>query len=318
MAGGSGDPTRVIITALIANFIIAICKFGAFFYTRSSAMLAEGFHSLADTGNQVLLLLGVKRADKPPDETHPYGYGKDAYFFSFVVAISIFTIGASVAFYEGTHKLFEVFSGTAAPVQSQVPAFIVLGISIVVEGYAFMVALKEYRKDIGDLGFMEAVRENRSAAVVTVLFEDSAAVAGLAIALIGVALTSATGNPIYDGIATLLIGVILTVVAWFLGFMTYHLLIGQSANKRDTAAIKAAIEGVEGVEQMLELKTLHMGEKYILVNVGVVFRQGMTTLELESCIDRIEQDVKTAVPSAQRIFIEADSFRTPKPSSAGQ
>ena len=311
MAGGpNSNPTVVILTALFANLVIAIAKFGAFWFTRSASMLAEAFHSVADTGNQILMYIGLKRADKPADETHPYGYGKETYFWSFVVAISIFTVGAAFSFYEGTHKIIEVLHGTAAPVQDQTVGYIVLSISLLVEGYAFYVAMREFRRNDPDRTMREAIAANRAAAVVTVLFEDLAAVGGLCVALLGALLADITGNPLYDAIATLCIGVILAVVAVFLAFMTKRLLIGQSASPDVEKKIEEAIHTVEGVVNILELKTLHMGENYILLNLGIQFQAGMTTQDLEQTIDRIEVSVKKASPTVQRIFIEVDSFRS--------
>ena len=310
MGGGGGDAKKVIMSALIANGIIAIAKFAGFFVTRSSAMLAEAFHSVADTGNQLLMMLGLNRSAKPPDRTHPYGYGKEAYFWSFVVSISIFTMGATFAFYEGIHKLVEIYRHGAPSASYPWVAISILSVGTGVEGWSLLIAIKEYRVQMGDMGFREAIDHNRSSTIVTILFEDAAAVAGLLVALAGVVAAMVTGNPLYDALATVLIGVILAVVAFFLGYMTKNLLIGLSANDRDEAAISEAILGITDVQSIVELKTLHMGEQYILLNVGIAFRPGLTTLDLERAIDAIEEAVNVAVPSVQRIFIEADSLRT--------
>ena len=318
MAGSGADSTRVVITALFANFIIAISKLVAWSFTRSSAMLAEAAHSLADTGNQVLMLIGLKRAARPPDRDHPYGYGKETYFWSFVVAISIFTLGAAFAFYEGTHKLVAIFGPGESHVSDQTVGIVVLAVSIVVEGYAFLVALKAFRRDIGDVPIKQALLESRAAAVITVLFEDTAAVAGLFIALVGILLSAATGNPIFDAIATICIGIILTVVAFFLGWMTKRLLIGHSASSGVEDRIADAITQVDHVLDIIELKTLHMGRDFILLNVGVKFSPNLKTIQLEATIDEIERRVTKAVPQVKRIFIEVDSFRQhPRDPDAG-
>ena len=310
---GQADTTKVVIFALVGNFAIAVAKFVAYFFTASSAMLAEAFHSLADTGNQGLMLFGLHRAKRPPDREHPYGYGKETYFWSFVVAISIFTIGAVVAFYEGGHKLIAVFGGHSGPPKSQLVAFIVLGVSILIEGYVALAALKEFRKVAGGRGTVAAIQETRKVPLVTVLFEDMAAVAGLFIALVGVTLTALTGNGLYDAVATLLIGVILSVVAFFLAWMTKRLLIGHSASADVEQRIADAVNECSGVEEILELKTLHFGGDYVLLNLGIHFKDGMITDELEVTIDEIEKTVKAQVPVVQRIFIEVDSFITRQP-----
>ena len=311
----SDGSVKVIIAALIGNLAIAIAKFVAASITQSSAMFAEAFHSLADTGNQVLMLVGLRRAKRPPDRDHPLGYGKETYFWSFVVAISIFTIGSVVAFYEGGHKLHAILSGQAHESRSQLVAFLVLGVSLLIEGYVLIVALREFRKRFEGQSTVEALNETRGTTLITVLFEDAAAVTGLLVALLGVGLTAVTDNPIYDAIASLLIGVILAVVAFFLGYMTKRLLIGHSASRRVEARIDEAIRTVDGVDSVLELITLHMGRDYILLNVGIEFRDGMITDELEATIDTIETRVKAAVPEVKRIFIEADSFLTKPPTA---
>jgi len=307
MAGKGGNATKVILAALFGNGIIAIAKFVAFVFTGSSAMLAEGLHSTADTGNQVLIFLGLKRSQKPPDATHPYGYGKETYFWSFVVAISIFVLGGAYALYEGVHKLMHL--DTASGVENPWWGFGVLGFSLALESYVFTVALKEFWRFKGDRSIRQALRDTREASLITVLFEDAAAVLGLLVALLGFGLTFSTQDPVYDAVATLLIGVILFLVAVFLGRMTKRLLIGQSASPREEEAIREAIGTVDGIEAIVELKTLHMGGEYILLNLGISFDSGLTTDTLETTIDRIEGAVKSAVPAVQRIFIEADSFR---------
>jgi cation diffusion facilitator family transporter len=297
------------LAALVANFIIAIAKFVAYSFTLSSSMLAEGFHSVADTGNQLLMLLGVKRAAKPADEDHPYGYGKETYFWSFVVALSIFALGAAFAFYEGIHKLIEHLHEGPKAIPNQTVGFIVLGVSLVVEGASLLVAAKEFRRSMGDMSFREALHETRAAAIVTVLFEDAAACLGLAIALLGITVTVLTGNPLFDIIATLLIGVLLAVVAFFLGFMTKKLLIGQSAGPQARRRIMEAIGEMSQIDAVVGAKTLHMGSDVILLNLEIDFADELTTNELERVIDTIETRVKAAVPEVKYIYIEAEGLK---------
>ncbi len=305
---GHAGALRVIFAAMIANGFIAVAKFVAFGFTASSAMLAEAFHSVADTGNQLLMMLGVKRELKPPDHRHPYGYGKEGYFWSFVVALSLFSLGAAFALYEGIHKLQELRAGHTET-GSQVVGMIVLGVSLAVEGWSFMVAIKEFNAGRGNLTFREAIQEARSAEIITVLFEDTAAVIGLAVALLGAVMTQLTGNGMWDAAATLVIALVLASVSVFLATMTKRLLIGQSASRRVEAQIAQQIRTVEGVEDIVELRTLHMGGSFILLNLGVKFRGTMTVTDLERTIDAIETRVKAAVPDVKRIFIEADTVK---------
>jgi cation diffusion facilitator family transporter len=311
MAGGSSNnPLKVVLVALVGNGLIAVAKFVAYTFTGSSAMLAEAVHSVADTGNQVLMVLGLKRAQKPPDQEHPYGYGKETYFWSFVVALSIFVLGSAYALYEGVHKLLVLgHETTGGGIENPAWGFGVLGLSLLLEGAVWAVAVKAFWTTKGDRTIRTAFAEGREASLITVLFEDTAAVLGLLVALIGFGLTVVTGNPIYDAIATVLIGVILFVVAIFLGAMTKKLLIGQGANAAQETAIEAIVSAVDGVESIVEIKTLHMGADYILLNLGIAFQRDLQTQQLEAIIDRIEQGVKAEVPAVQRIFIEADSFR---------
>lgn len=317
MAGHGGGKTAVV-AALLGNLGIAAAKFVAFGFTRSSAMLAEGFHSLADTGNQALMLLGLKLAARPPDDDHPYGYGKETYFWSFVVAMSIFTLGAAFAIYEGIHKLIEISGHEGVhELRSQTWALAVLGVSLGLEAVSFAVAMRAFAHEKGTLTLRQAVVESRAATVITVLFEDAAALLGLVLALVGVGLTALTGNPVFDALASLAIGAVLACVAFFLAAMTKRLLIGQSATPRVEAAIRAAIEGLDGVDSVIELKTLHMGADYILLNLGVDFAEGLDTGRMEALIDAIEDRVKAAVPAVRRIFIEADTVKEAVAQQAG-
>ena len=309
---GHGSSTKVVLFALAANFLIAVAKFVAFIFTGSSAMIAESIHSLAATGNQGLMLLGLKRSQRPADRNHPYGYGKESYFWSFVVALSLFSLGAAFSAYEGIHKLLEIFhAGEHGPeaISHPVWAVGVLSVSLLIESASFWVAVKEFRKSIGTRTVRLALKETRAATMVTVLFEDAAAVFGLCIALVGISMSWATGNPIHDAIATLLISLLLAAVAAFLVVMTKRLLIGQSASESVEKEIRTAIEGVDSVEEIMELSTLHMGANYILLNLALRFSPGLTTESLAKTTEKIEDAVKAAVPEVQKIFVEVASFQ---------
>lgn len=307
---GKNSSKKVVLFALGANLLIAIAKFVAWYFTKSSAMIAEAIHSVADTGNQGLMLLGLKRAERPPDRTHPYGYGKETYFWSFVVALSLFTLGATFSAVEGTHKLGEIrHSEGSAELEHPMWAIAVLLVSLVVEGGSLWIAVREFRKGMGARTVTQTLRELRAAPLLTVLFEDFAAVLGLGIALVGIGLAWATGNFVYDAIASLMIAVLLAAVAVFLGVMTKRLLIGQSASEAVEAQITAAIEETGAIESIIELKTLHMGGEYILLNLALKFPAGLTTVSLEKSIDRIESAVRAAVPEVRKIFVEVESFR---------
>lgn len=310
MSAGGGS-LKVVIAALVGNGLIAIAKFVAYLFTMSSAMLAESIHSMADTGNQGLLLFGMKRSKRPADAAHPYGYGKESYFWSFVVAISIFALGSVFACYEGIHKLQQALGDAHGEVKSQKVAVIVLAVSILIESFCFSIAIKEFKaeaKKMG-LGLWAAVKETRKAEMVTVLFEDAAAMAGLLVALVGVSLTAMTGNAVFDGAATLIIGLLLAWVAWFLAATTKRLLVGTGASQATEAKLLAIVEETPEVQQVVELKTIHFGPETILLNLGLQFAETMTVAQLEAIVDELENRVKTQVPEVKRIFIEADSLR---------
>lgn len=299
MASGS---KKVIYAALIGNFLIAITKFIAGGITGSSAMFSEGVHSLVDTGNQGLLLLGLRRAGRAPDAAHPYGYGKEVYFWSFVVAIMIFAVGSGVSLYEGIHRLLDPH-----PVARPLVNYIVLALAIVFEGVAWKMALSEFQAQKGKLGYLEAVRRGKDPTNFVVLFEDSAAMLGLIIALAGVALGQITGNPIWDGVAATLIGIILALVAVWLAFETKGLLIGESARREVVEAIQRLAGAAEHVEAVGEVLTLHMGPNFILVNLNVGFAD-VSADEIEHSIAGLDREIKYLFPEVKRVFIEAEAI----------
>ena len=294
--------TKVIIAALIGNTAISITKFFAAFMTGSSAMLSEGIHSLVDTGNQILLLHGLKQAKKPADEEFPFGHGKEIYFWSFVVAILIFAVGSGVSIYEGIRHVIH-------PVQIENPMinYIVLGLAMVFEGGAWFYAFKEFGKVKGKRGYIEAVQRGKDPSMFVVLFEDSAALLGLLIAMLGIWLTQVTGIPVFDGIASILIGVILGGTAIWLAIETKGLLIGEGANKEVVASIRQLAESLDDIEKVNELLTMHMGPEFILVNISIRFKRDQLTREIESVIQELDSMIKAEHKMVKRIFVEAEA-----------
>ncbi|WP_455219370.1 cation diffusion facilitator family transporter, partial [Kaarinaea lacus] len=255
----AGSSRKVIFAALAGNTLIAITKFVAAGISGSSAMLSEGIHSLVDTGNQGLLLYGLHRAKRPADSAFPFGYGKEIYFWSFVVAILIFALGAGISMYEGIHRLME-----PKILGDPTINYIVLGLAMLFEGVAWYLAFKEFSRVKGPIGYIEAVQKGKDPTLFVVLFEDSAAMLGLLVALIGVALGDITGNPMYDAMASITIGLLLGATAIWLAYETKGLLIGESANKRVVKSIRELVNKSNYVEHVNEILTMHMGPEYIL------------------------------------------------------
>jgi cation diffusion facilitator family transporter len=307
MAAGS---KRVIFAALIGNGLIAVTKFAAAVITGSSAMLSEGIHSLVDTGNQVLLLYGLRRASLPADRRFPFGHGKEVYFWSFVVAILIFGVGAGVSIYEGVRHLLH-----PEPLRNVMINYIVLGAAMVFEGIAWSFALVEFRRAKGDRGYLEAVRLGKDPTLFVVLFEDSAAMLGLLVAFVGVFLAHETGLLIFDGIASLVIGAILAVTAAWLAFETKGLLIGESAGRQVVEGIRNMVLAFPEVQQVNELLTMHMGPEYVLLNVSVKFDDDATALEIEETVARLDREIKSAYPEVKRVFVEAERRRRSPPAA---
>jgi len=294
--------TKVIIAALLGNTAISMIKFLAAFITGSSAMLSEGIHSLVDTGNQILLLYGMKRAKKPADEEFPFGHGKEIYFWSFVVAILIFAVGSGVSIYEGILHI-----RSPAQIENPMVNYIVLVLAIMFEGGAWYFAFREFGKAKGQRGYIEAVKRGKDPSMFVVLFEDSAALLGLLVAMLGIWLAQVTGNPVFDGIASVLIGFILGGTAVWLAVETKSLLIGEGANKEVVASIREIAESFAEVEKVNELLTMHMGPEYILVNISVRFKRGQLTRELESVIHELDAAIKRKHEMVKRVFVEAES-----------
>lgn len=303
MASGS---RRVIFAALIGNGLIAVSKFAAAGVTGSSAMLSEGIHSLVDTGNQILLLHGLRRSAQPPDRRFPFGHGKEVYFWSFVVAILIFAVGAGVSIYEGVLHLLH-----PEPLRNVVVNYVVLGLALVFEGAAWTFAFLEFNRSRGPWGYVEAVQRGKDPTLFVVLFEDSAAMAGLLVALAGVLLADLTGLMLFDGIASVIIGLILGATAVWLAYETKGLLIGESANARVVDGIRGLVTGQPGVVHVNEVLTMHMGPDFILLNVSAKFDDASTAAKLEETVATLEAAIKQAYPEVKRIFVEAEARHRP-------
>lgn len=299
MASGS---KKVIYAALIGNSLIALTKFSAAFITGSSAMLSEGIHSLVDTGNQVLLLHGLKQAKKPADEKFPYGHGKEIYFWSFIVAILIFALGGGISIYEGIQHLQH-----PKAIEKPLINYIVLGMAILFEGAAWLFAFREFTRAKGKWGYFEAVQRGKDPSLFVVLFEDTAAMLGLMVALVGIALTDITGILYFDGMASVIIGLILVGTAIWLAYETKGLLIGESANASVVRGIRKILQGYTQVEHINEILTMHMGPDFVLVNISVDFNNNETANSVESVISEIDKTIKADYPQIKRIFIEAEA-----------
>ena len=296
----SPSSSRAIIAALIGNSLIAIAKFIAASYTGSSAMFSEGVHSVVDSGNQLLLLYGVKRSKKPADSNHPFGYGKELYFWSFVVAILIFGLGAGICFYEGIHKI-----SSPQPVTNPIINYTVLGLAIIIEGWTCWVAATEFKKSKGDLGWVKAIRRSKDPALFTVLFEDTAALLGLLVALIALTLSEYLNLPVLDAVASLIISFILAVTAGLLAFECKGLLTGEGAGEEVVKGINQIIDESQGIKHVNEVLTLHLGPEDILLNVSLDFEDDLSSGEVEEAISLLESRIKQMFPEIRRVFIEA-------------
>lgn len=292
----------VIYAALVGNTLIAVTKFIAAYLTSSSAMFSEGIHSVVDTGNQVLLLYGLKRAGQPPDDRFPFGHGKEIYFWSFVVAIMIFAVGAGISMYEGIHRLLD-----PGPVKDFFINYIVLGLAILFEGAAWFFAFREFSRVRGKWGYIEAVQRGKDPSTFVVLFEDSAAMLGLVIALIANILAQTTGMYVFDGVASVIIGLILAGTAAWLAWETKGLLIGERANLHVIEGIKKLAAENDQIDHINEVLTMHMGPDFILVNISVDFADPVTAVEIERVVSDLDREIKAKYPKVKRIFIEAEA-----------
>jgi len=300
----AAESKKVIIAALIGNLMVAVTKFVATAVTGSSAMFSEAIHSVVDTGNQALMLYGLKRAKLPADKRFPFGHGKEIYFWSFVVAIMIFGVGAGISVYEGIHSLSK-----PKELQNPMVNYIVLTLAIIFEGAAWVFAWKAFSRQRGKRSLFEAVRKGKDPTLFVVLFEDSAAMTGLLVAMIGIALTDATGNPAYDSIASLLIGLILAMTAAWLAYETKGLLIGESADPDVIKGIKKKVMSFREVRHINEVLTMHMGPEYVLVNLSVEFNDSADADDIEDAVAQIDRAIKKKYKNVKRVFIEAEERR---------
>jgi cation diffusion facilitator family transporter len=303
--------TKAVVAALLANLGIAVTKFVAFFLTGFSSMLAEAIHSVADSGNQGLLLLGGRRSQKEATEEHPFGYGRERYVYSFIVAIVLFSVGGLFALYEAYHKAHEVHAGHAE-VSDDWKRFVpllVLGVAIVLESLSFRTAIHETSKIRGGASYAQFIRRAKQPELPVILLEDFAALVGLVVAFLGVSLTLVTGNQYFDAAGTGLIGALLVVVAVILAVETKSLLLGESASAEAQRAILAALVATDGVDRVIHLKTMHLGPEELLVAVKVGVRATDSAADVAAAIDRAERAVRSAEPTASAIYIEPDLYR---------
>jgi len=291
---------RVIYAALIGNLLIAATKFAAAAYTGSSAMLSEAIHSTVDSGNQLLLMLGIRRAARPANTRHPFGHGLQLYFWTFVVSVLIFGVGAGVAVIQGLDKIL-----TPHPVESPWINYLVLGVGLVLEGVVWIVALHAFRASKGNLGWLKAVQMSKDPTVFTVLFEDTAAILGLLVAFAGIALGQVLDMPVLDGVASLVIGAILAFTAAFLAWECQSLLTGEGVSAEVQASLHAIASADPTVVRPNEILTMHFGPQDVLVALSLDFIDSGTAAEVEEAVTRIERQIKAAHPEVKRVFIEA-------------
>ena len=305
---------KAIIAAFLANLGIALAKFVAWFFTGSASMLAEGIHSIADSGNQLLLLLGGRRAKRKADQEHPFGYGRERYVYAFVVSIILFSVGGLFSIYEGVEKITHPHELDHVWI-----AVLVLVIAIVLEGFSLRTAIHESKphKEKGE-SWLAFIRHAKAPELPVVLLEDTAALTGLVFALLGVGLSWITGNPVFDAIGTLMIGTLLILVAITLGVETKSLLVGEGAAPSDLHAIVSAIEDGPEVHRVIHLKTLYLGPDELLVAAKLAFASDKPLTAVAADINAVEARVRAAVPIARVIYLEPDVYRPaadPQPST---
>lgn len=293
-----------VIAALTGNAVIATAKFAAAAVTGSAAMLSEAWHSVADTGNQALLLRGLSQSKRAADVQYPFGRGKETYFWSFMVAVMLFVGGAVLSFQHGIEALSHPHE-----LEDIAVSVIVLGAAILIEGAVFAFAYREFRRVRGSRSNWRTFRGTKDTAILVVLLEDSAALLGLLLALAGIFLSSATDNPMWDGLASIAIGVLLATVAVLLAIETKALLIGEAASRSDRAGVMAAVLALPQVTGVGRLLTMHMGPQRILVNIEVDFQNDLDGEDVEQAIDSVESAIRAALPNADNIFVELETVK---------
>ncbi len=298
---------KAIVAALTANIGIAATKFVAAAFSGSASMLAEGIHSLADSGNQILLIIGGKRSRREATKSHPFGFGRSRYIYAFMVSIVLFSIGGMFSINEGLSKLHETHE-----LENAWLPLTVLGVSICLESFSLYTALKAAKEERGSTSLVQYIRHAKSPELPVVLLEDMAALLGLALAFLGVGLTVLTHNPIWDAIGTLAIGVLLILVAVVLGIETSSLLVGEGATDGDHEKIVSAIEGTPGLDSLIHIKTLYLGPDELMVAAKFAVAPKATAAEVAKVIDAAEVRIRSAVPAARVIYLEPDILRDSK------
>ncbi|WP_197679002.1 cation diffusion facilitator family transporter [Auraticoccus monumenti] len=305
--------TKAVVAALVANLFIAVTKFGAWALTGASSMLAEAIHSVADSGNQALLLLGGRRAKRAATPEHPFGYGRERYIFAFIVSIVLFSVGGLFALYEAYHKYEEVHSGAPNELIEGrwwwVP-LVVLTAAIIAESFSFRTAIRESRHVKGKQTWVRFVRSARSPELPVILLEDLGALLGLVFALIGVGLTLLTGNGYFDVAGTAMIGVLLVAIAVVLAIETKSLLLGESATPESVRKMTAALEGTNGVNRVIHMKTLHLGPEEVLVAAKIAVDATDSAAEVAAVINRAEAAIRAADPMVSALYLEPDLDRS--------
>lgn len=299
----SGSAKKTIYAAMAANFAIAIIKFIAASITGSSAMLSEGIHSVVDTGNELLLLLGIRQSKKPADDSHPFGYGQELYFWTLIVALFIFAIGGGMSIYEGINHVQH-----PEPLTDPFWNYVVLGLAVLFEGYSWNVALQEFLASKNEDSFWTAIRASKDPTIFTILFEDTAALIGLFVAFLGVLSGHLLGNIYLDGVASIVIGIILCGVALLLASESKGLLIGEGANATTVTSVKEITNNDPAVEKVIKVLTLHFGPQEILLNLEIKFIDDLETEELAIAIERLESSINSQHSEIKNIFIEAKSI----------
>jgi cation diffusion facilitator family transporter len=299
----NADSRKVVLAALAGNVAIAACKFAASFLAHSTATLAEAVHSVADTGNQALLLVGMHLAAQPASERFPFGRASERYFWPFVVALLLFSVGGAFAIFDGLDHLLHPRVETHARAWS----YGVLGVSLALESVSFRVAFTEFRKLAAGRTFVNALVQLRDPTIPLVLAEDATAMAGLLVALLAVGLSGMTGQEFWDPLGSIVIGALLCAVALGLAWITHGLLVGESATPEDQSRVLELAGAVDGVEGITQLLTLHLGPDVVLLALKVAFRGTLTVEQIEDVTNRIEARIRAAMPQMRKIFIEADS-----------
>jgi cation diffusion facilitator family transporter len=297
------ESIKAIYAAIAANLGIAVTKFAAAAFTGSSAMISEGIHSLVDTGNGGLMLLGVHRSRRPADDRHPFGYGKELYFWTLIVAIVIFAVGGGISAYEGLLHVLH-----PSHLENPTWNYVVLGLSLVFESYSFIVALKAFQSAKGDLSLWQSIETSKDPTTYTVLFEDSAALLGLVVAFAGVFFSQVFDIAYFDGAASILIGVILAVVAILLAYESKGLLVGEAVDPKTLKDIRRLAESDARVEAMKSALTMHFGPKTILLAMDLQFRKDLSAAEVENSVDRLEETIRKHHRDIKHIFIESESL----------